>query len=108
MNMNEINLKELREKNGFTQQALAQIMGVSVQTIKNWEAGKKIPSTSLMKLQDVFHLNTGDGNTIANNVNGDNVQNGGEVIKVLSRQLEEKDRQIDRLLTIIEKMNPQK
>lgn len=101
--MNSINVKELREKNGMTQAALAQVMGVSTQTIKNWESGKKISSTALMKLQEVFHLNTGDNNTVANNVNGNNIQNGGIVIEALIRQLEIKDKQIERLMGIIEK-----
>ena len=103
--MSELNVKELREKNKMTQAALAKIMGVSTQTVKNWEAGKKIPSTALMKLQDVFNLNVGNGDTIANNVNGDNVQNGGIVIKALISQLEVKDKQIERLMSIIEKFN---
>lgn len=101
--MNNINVKELREQSGMTQAALAQIMGVSTQTIKNWESGKKIPSTALMKLQDVFHLNIGNGDTFANNVNGNNVQNGGIVIEALIKQLEIKDRQIEKLISIIEK-----
>ena len=49
---------------------------------------------------------------VANNIGGDNHQNSGQVIETLSRQLEEKDKQIaksqqqiDRLLTIIENMN---
>ena len=104
MIMSEINVKELREKSGMTQAALAKAMGVSVQTIKNWESGKKIPSTAMMKLQDVFRLNVGDGSTIANNVNGDNVQNGGIVIEALIKQLEVKDRQIEKLMSIIEKL----
>lgn len=101
--MNNINVKELREQNGMTQAALAQLMGVSTQTIKNWEAGKKIPSTALMKLQDVFHLNVGNADTFANNVNGNNVQNGGVVIDALIKQLEIKDKQIERLISIIER-----
>lgn len=111
--MSDINVRELREKFGLTQAKLASIMGVSTQTIKNWESGKTIPSTAMIKLQDVFNLRSfGEGNTVANNINGDNQQNSGVVINALIRQLDEKDlqvaksqQQIDRLLTIIENLN---
>lgn len=100
--MNEIKVKELREGKGMTQAQLAQMMGVSIQTVKNWEAGKTIPSTARMKLQDIF---CGDCSNVANNVTGDNIQNSGKVIDVLSHQLDEKDRQIGRLLSIIENLS---
>jgi len=98
-----IDVKKIREEKSLTQAQLAKIMGVSVQTIKNWEAGKKIPSTAMMKLSDLFNV-SGDNN-IAANINGNNQQNSGAVIDALTHQLDEKDRQIDRLLGIIEKMN---
>ena len=112
--MCDLKVKDLRLKKGMTQAELAQIMGVSIQTIKNWESGKKIPSTAMMKLQEVFQSdnNIGDNTNFAHNINGNNSQNGGAVIEVLAHQLDEKDKQIskaqeqiDRLLSIIEKMN---
>lgn len=111
--MNEINVRELRKKLGITQSELASIMGVSVQTIKNWEAGGTIPAPSKAKLKEVANLHvSGQGNTVANNINGNNLQNSDAVINALIHQLDEKDRQvaksqeqIDRLLTIIEKLN---
>lgn len=100
--MSEIKVKEMREEKGMTQAQLAQIMGVSTQTIKNWESGKTIPSTAAMKLQEIF---CGDGGNVANNVNGPNSQNSGKVIDVLAHQLDEKDKQIGKLLTIIENLS---
>ena len=47
----------------------------------------------------------GDNSVMAANIGGNNEQNGGKVIEVLSHQLDEKDRQIDRLLGIIEKLS---
>lgn len=47
----------------------------------------------------------GDNNITANNVNGNNEQNGGKVIDVLAAQLDEKDRQINKLLNIIENLS---
>lgn len=98
---------------GITQTELASIMGVSPQTIKNWEAGGTIPAPAKAKLKEVSTQRiSGEGNTVANNINGDNLQNSGAVINALIHQLDEKDRQvaksqeqIDRLLTIIENLN---
>lgn len=47
----------------------------------------------------------GENNITANNVNGNNEQNGGKVIDVLAAQLDEKDRQINKLLNIIENLS---
>ena len=47
----------------------------------------------------------GDNNIMANNVNGNNEQNGGKVIDVLAAQLDEKDKQINKLLNIIENLS---
>lgn len=38
-----VDLKELRNRVGLTQQELADAVGVSVNTIQNWESGKVIP-----------------------------------------------------------------
>ena len=46
-----------------------------------------------------------DGGNVANNVNGPNSQNSGKVIDVLAHQLDEKDKQIGKLLTIIENLS---
>ena len=43
--MTGINLKEKRKQLGLYQSELAEILGVSSNTINNYEAGKKIPST---------------------------------------------------------------
>lgn len=47
----------------------------------------------------------GDNNITATNVNGNNEQNGGKVIDVLAAQLDEKDKQIYKLLNIIENLS---
>ena len=101
--MNSINVKELREKKGCTQAELAHIMGVAVQTIKNWESGKTIPSTALMRLKSVFNLDENDSqNNEFINTNS-NSKNESIMIEALIKQLEIKDKQIERLINIIEK-----
>lgn len=42
-------LHELRKKNGYTQAELAEKLGVSRQSISNWELGTIVPSTSRLK-----------------------------------------------------------
>lgn len=49
------NIKDLREKNGFSQQELADKVGVHKNTAINWETGATDPkSADLVKLSHVF------------------------------------------------------
>ena len=97
----------------------AEKLGVSPQVFYDIKNGKHGISKKLAEkihaLDDrisVPWLLTGDGTTImadggnvANNVNGPNSQNSGKVIDVLAHQLDEKDKQIGKLLTIIENLS---
>lgn len=50
-------LKEWRKTKGLTQKALAQILGVSQQTVASWEVGRtEIPLWALKKLKEEFNL----------------------------------------------------
>ncbi|NPA14255.1 MAG: helix-turn-helix transcriptional regulator [Aquificae bacterium] len=50
-------LKEWRNKQGLTQQELAQKLGVARQTIASWEIGMTdIPNWALKKLKEEFDL----------------------------------------------------
>ena len=50
-------LRELRNKSGFTQNEIANILGVSGQTILNWENGIYEPKISqLIQLADLFNV----------------------------------------------------
>lgn len=52
--MNSLEIKEIREKLGLTQEALAHILGVSFQTINRWERGLFNPSPlALEKLKQL-------------------------------------------------------
>lgn len=42
--MNSVEIKEIRERLGLTQEALAHVLGVSFQTINRWERGLFKPS----------------------------------------------------------------
>ena len=50
-------LHELRKKNGYTQAELAENLGVSRQSISNWELGTIVPSTSrLKKISELYSV----------------------------------------------------
>jgi transcriptional regulator with XRE-family HTH domain len=50
-------LKEWRNKQGLTQQALAQKLGVARATVASWEIGRtEIPYEALKKLKEEFNL----------------------------------------------------
>lgn len=75
--MTDLELKELRRKLDLTQVQLAQLIGVDVKTIQNWESGRKIPRSKdgilrslLTKPHVVFggqHVQNGDA------INGDKI-----------------------------------
>lgn len=49
------NLKKLRKSSGFSQELLAEKIGISRQAVSKWETGITIPSTAnLMKLANIF------------------------------------------------------
>ena len=52
--MSEINIKNIREKLGLSQEELARKVGVSPRTVQNWEAGRVIPKSKheiLLKIE---------------------------------------------------------
>lgn len=53
--MNAIELKEKRLKLGISQKLLAQLVGVSTQTINGYENGKKIPVTKYQILEQTLN-----------------------------------------------------
>ena len=58
-NMISDTIKELREKNDYTQTALAKKLGLSRSAINAWEMGVSVPSTSyLMELVKLFNVST--------------------------------------------------
>lgn len=55
--MESIDIKRLRESLNMTQDSLAKKLGVSTQTISNWENGKKIPQS---KYDMILNLKKGN------------------------------------------------
>ena len=51
------NLKDIRIKNKYNQEDIAEQLGVTKQTISNWEKGKRTPDIdSLVKLADIYQV----------------------------------------------------
>lgn len=63
--MNALELKEKRKKKGLTQQQLADLIGVSLKTIANYEKGEVIPASKNAILLKV--LNSEEVNEPAEN-----------------------------------------
>lgn len=55
------NIRKLRNERRWTQPQLADKLGVSTQTISNWETGLKVPRMgSLQKLAEIFNVSKSD------------------------------------------------
>jgi transcriptional regulator with XRE-family HTH domain len=49
----------LRKKAGWSQEELAEKMGVSRQSISKWEGAQSVPDMNrILKLSEVFHVST--------------------------------------------------
>jgi putative transcriptional regulator len=50
-------VKKIREKFGLSQQKFAELFGISIATLKNWEQGRRKPSGSATVLLRVLQKN---------------------------------------------------
>lgn len=114
--MNEIDVKELREKLGISQEKLAKLLGITARTVQNWEAGGVIPQTKKeilheMSLRPQFFFSGEQQNVNGNNIAGGNVtvhqtdtDKFFELLASKEAALAKAQEHIGRLLSIIEKM----
>ena len=55
------NLREIRKKNGITQEQLAEKLNVSRQAVTKWESGKSLPSIhNLKEMAIIFKVTTNE------------------------------------------------
>ncbi len=112
--MNDLDIKKIREILGITQKQLAEMVGVSVNTIQNWESGCKIPRSKHPILQSLTarphivyggqHVQNGDA------INGDKIIQEVADVKDSVEEVVKEDVNIkkvvaceaDRLLSLLE------
>lgn len=76
--MKDIDIKEIREKLGVSQETLAEMLGVHPRTVQNWESGSNIPRSKHAMLRDLVLKPQNYAGGEQQNVNGDNI-NGNTV-----------------------------
>lgn len=55
--MDKITLRAARVNAGYTQRRAAELIGVSLSTVKNWEVGKSFPNQpAIDKICDVYRI----------------------------------------------------
>ena len=55
------NIKQLRKNKGYTQETLAQQLGVVRQTVSKWEKGLSVPDAELLqKIAEVLEVDVGE------------------------------------------------
>ena len=111
--MNDLNIKEIREKLGVSQETLAEMVGVHPRTIQNWESGTKIPKSKHAILRDLVLKPQRYAGGEQSNVNGDNINGNNvtvnktdtekllELLNLKEKSLAKAQEHIDKLLGII-------
>lgn len=109
MNYNEIAF--LAKEKKITLANLAEQLGITRQGLQttiergSFPINKVVPLCQILGISpnELLGWETAPGGNYAAHIGGSNTQNSTEAITALSAQLKEKDRQIDRLLKIVEK-----
>lgn len=98
--MNNLDIKSLRAKLGVTQKEFAELVGVSVNTVQNWESGGKIPKSKHPILQSLTakpHIIYG-GQYVTG---GGDAVNGDKIVEKVKEEVE--DEQVEEV-TVIKKV----
>lgn len=109
MNYNELTF--LAKEKKITLSDLAKQIGLTRQGLQTTIERGTFPINKVLPLCEILDLSPNEllgwsspmGGNYAAHIGGSNTQNSNEVILALIDQLKEKDRQIDRLLKILEK-----
>lgn len=98
--MNNLYIKSLRAKLGVTQKEFAELVGVSVNTVQNWESGGKIPKSKHPILQSLTakpHIIYGGQHVTG----GGDAVNGDKIVEKVKEEVE--DEQVEEV-TVIKKV----
>lgn len=103
----DIPVSEFEKRSGLSNGYFLKLTTDAIGARKMRDIAEAYPDLSLSWLLtgDGPMLLTGGGNVSAVNIGGDNNQNATAVVETIARQLDEKDRQIGRLLGIIENLS---
>lgn len=113
--MNDLDIREIREKLGVSQESLAEMIGVHPRTIQNWESGSTIPKSKHAILRDLVikpqqYAGGEQSNVNGNNINGNNVTVNNQpdtieklldILAMKEASLAKAQEHIDKLLGII-------
>ena len=79
------NLKDIRIKHKYKQEEIATKLGVTKQTISNWERGERTPDiNSLIELANIYHI------TLDTLIGSDNRTECIELFNIISNMNKEK------------------
>ena len=79
------NLKDMRIRNKYNQEDIAEQLGVTKQTISNWEKGKRTPDINhLIKLANIYQV------TLDNLIGSDKQDECIELLNIISNMSEDK------------------
>lgn len=54
-----VKIQQLRKQNGMSQEKLAQLLGVSRQSVSKWESGQSLPEIDkIIQLSNIFEVTT--------------------------------------------------
>lgn len=118
LNMNDLDIKKIREQLNVSQEKLAEMLGVHPRTVQNWESGTTIPKAKHAILRELtLRQQKYAGGAEQSNVNGDNingnnvtVNNKPDTARLLDllaskeQSLAKAQEHIDKLLVIIERL----
>ena len=89
------NLKDMRIKNKYNQEDIAEQLGVTKQTISNWEKGKRTPDINhLIKLANIYQV------TLDNLIGIDKRTEDIELLNIILNMRKEKKSQLLNFLKV--------
>ena len=102
--MIETDVKKIREKQGLTQSQLAEICGVTLRTVQNWENGKVIPPAMAKLLATIreegFQTDESENNSTTERFLAV-LERQQEMMSLQLAEIQKKDEQIDILLGVL-------
>jgi transcriptional regulator with XRE-family HTH domain len=98
--MNEKKIKELRKKLNISQKKLAEMLGVHLRTVQNWENGGKIPQSKEAFIRNIAYYDNAPKEHNQSIIGNNNTQTGTNN-NISARQRDESF-EIARLCVLIE------